>query len=215
MDCRIGRMSHQAASNFSNPAADFKGLMSARLNRSGPEKIPRRRADLPGGDFAQSLLDFVWVDDFAVTEPLFADPHHLVLAVFQAQIELADEIIARAAQFRRRHQLRGQSLHFAQDEFERFFQIIQVQARRDDDVARVVEKTVGAVNGIGQAVLFAHALEKARTHVFAQDGIEQAQGVTPFVMARTGADAQGDLRLLGLFGAEAQGGLGLRGTAGA
>ena len=138
----------------------------------------------------------------------------MVLAVFQAQIELAEEVIARAAQFRRRGQLGGQPLHFAQDQLEGSFRVIGVQARRDDDVAGVVKEAVGAVNGIGQAVLLAHGLEEARTHVFAQDGVEQAQGETAFVMPGTGADAQGELGLFRFLAQQAQGRFGLRADGG-
>ena len=65
------------------------------------------------------------------------------------------------------------------------------------------------MDGIRQAALFAHGLKEPRTRVLAEDGVEEAQGETAFVVARTGADAERELGLFGGLGEEPDGGFAL------
>src|SRR5439155_13505758 len=74
--------------------ADEGQVQSLRL-----EEVARGGADFRGGDLGEAGLDFVGRNDLAVAQELFAQPHHLAFGVFQAQVDLADDIVTGAPQF--------------------------------------------------------------------------------------------------------------------
>ena len=71
---------------------------------------------------------------------MFAHPVHLIVGAFEAEIVLADDVVARAAEFGLSGRSVLQPAQFAQDESNRLFEIVGVESGGDDQVAGVVKK---------------------------------------------------------------------------
>jgi len=57
----------------------------------GPEKIAGHGTDFARGDAAQAPLDCRRPNHPSVAEPLFANPIHLIVGAFEAEVGLADD----------------------------------------------------------------------------------------------------------------------------
>ena len=114
---------------------------------------------------------------------LFAQPHHLALGALQAEINLTDDVITRAAQFGGGRRRLGQTTQFAQDQLECSEHIIRVEPGGNHQIAGVIEKAERAVDIISQAAVLAHDLKEPRTHVLADERVEQAQNKAALVVA--------------------------------
>src|SRR5438093_12404368 len=71
-------------------------------NFFGAEKVSGNGAYGRRRDFGQAAFDLPGRKDLAVTKKLFAQPHHLVFRAFQAEVQLAEDLIACAAELRGR-----------------------------------------------------------------------------------------------------------------
>src|SRR5262249_28411113 len=125
---------------------------------------------------------------------------HLAVGAFQAEIELADDIVARASKFGGTDERLVQTVQFVRDELQRFVEIIEVESSGNGERANVVEVAKRTVDGIRQAAVFADDVEQPRTHVLTKNGVEQAQRKPALVVTRTSADTEGDLRLFRRLG---------------
>ncbi len=83
------------------------------------------------------------------------------LGAFLAEIDLAQDVIAGAAEFGRGRRNFSETPEFANDEAQGFGEIVGVEAGGDDEVASVFEEAGCAVDGIGEATVFADDLEEA------------------------------------------------------
>ena len=95
------------------------------------------------------------------------------------------------------------SPQLAHDELERLCDVGVVQASGDGEATHIIEMRDAAVDGISQTMFLAQDLEEPRTGVLAEQGVQKAQRKSAFIVARTDANADGELELGGLFGGEA------------
>src|SRR6266404_8491369 len=137
--------------------------------------------------------------NFSVTNELFSDPIHLIFSAFLAEFDLANYVVPRAAKFGRTRCGFDQPAEFTQNQAERPRQIINIQPGGNDEVPCVLKKTWAAVNRVSKAAIFPDDLKEPRTHILAQNGIEQAERVTEFIVAGAGANSERELRLLSFF----------------
>ena len=192
---------------FSNPAVDFKGLISARLKRSGRKNCRAAARTTAGLTSPSRFLNSSGLQSYG-HRAIFSQAHIIWFSLFSRLRSIWPEVIARAAQFRRRRHSDARRFISRAMIFKAFSRLSRCRPG-DDNVPGVIEKAVAAVNRIRQGVLFADSLEQARTHVLAQDDVEEAQRETPFVVAGTGPDTEGGLGLFGLARVKVDGGPGL------
>lgn len=178
----------------------FKRTYQREIHSFRTEEVTRDRADFPGGYFAQAALDFGGSYEFAVTKPLFADPVHLVIGAFEAEVHLANDVIPGSLQFGGIGWLIPESAQLAHHQGERLRQIAGVEPGGNDEISGILEKAGAAVNGVGEAAILADDLEETGTHILAEDRIQQPQSITSLVVSGARANSQRQLSLLGLFG---------------
>src|ERR1700704_6617408 len=86
----------------------FPGTYQRHIQPFGAKEILRDGADLTRSNFVEPFLEFTGRSDLAVAEVLFTDPHHLIGGAFEAEIDLANDIIASPTQFSGRGERLGQ-----------------------------------------------------------------------------------------------------------
>jgi len=152
-----------------------------------------------------------------MVEPMFAEPHHVVLGAFQAEIELAEDVILGTSEFGGGGSPFLESLNLAKHQAKGLFQVCGIEAGGDDDVARIGPGRESAVDVVGEAVMFPDRLEEAGTHVLAEDDVEDSQGMPTRVMSGDGTHAEFQVGLFDVLDLHADtwaGGLGSPGFEG-
>src|SRR5437899_9872985 len=109
----------------------------------------------------EPALDVIRGKNATVSEELFSEPVHLCLSTFLAEINLAKDVIAGAAELGRGWGSISETPEFTNDETQGLSEIVGVEAGGDDEIAGVFEKTRCGINGIGKAAVFTDDLEKA------------------------------------------------------
>src|SRR5437773_10805416 len=66
-----------------------------------PKEVTRHRSNFSGSNLPKPPFDLGRPENPSETEELFAEPIHLVVCALEAEIHLADDIIAGAAHFGR------------------------------------------------------------------------------------------------------------------
>src|SRR5436190_12197538 len=94
----------------------FQRAYQSHIQILRTKEIASNRADLAGSHLSKTAFDFFRPKNSAIGKQLFAEPVHLAVRTFEAEIHLADDVISRAAQLSRRRRFLSQTAQFAQDQ---------------------------------------------------------------------------------------------------
>jgi hypothetical protein len=180
---------------------DIEPLVVDEQGGGGPDFLGRDRLDLPD--------ELVGIDHAVVAEQPLAEPHHLVVGAFQAEVNLPEGIFLGPAQFPQARRAPGELPHGLEGEPDRLRRLRVLHARVDEKAARLLVIIRAGADRVGQAVLLAHVLEKARTHVLAQDHAHEPEGRPARIVPRHAAQPDDELRLLDRLAHDFKAGRGL------
>ncbi len=175
----------------------------------GAEELLGEALDGGGSDGFDLTGDLLHAKEAAEVHLLAGEVGHSATRTFEADDDVAFELILGAFEFRLGDGLLFKTGQFDEGKLEELFGLVDGGSGVDGERAGVVEGVHLGVDGVGEALVFADGLEEARAHAAAEHGVEEVDAVAVGVVDRGRGDSEAELDLLeGFFALERDVGVG-------